>query len=457
MAPVSIAKRPVGADCNCGRRIIQIRKSAYLGSCDKKVSGTFCEELALRVLRTKGTRHLLIAHYLGDFLTNAVIDFRLGCRKRRQSRRRQQTVNRDLPGCNFFRPTLVLWDLPILGNGFQLLTRPLRKQIAHFVFGRRPQKVLRRFRRIQNQLLHKISFVLLHIPKLLQPYRLRIQFGRERDLVIFVDSWLPWLPQLLARLSRHLRRHRDDVDTRELGKLMRVSHTGGNLPRLRLWQSKGKHSDFALAGDRRLLPHQATIPKPVVDNVCVQPPEEDIDKRGIGDRRGNVILPSTKPKRAVDRQTFTTQPFGGDQSCWCERYFDNKELGTDRVTATRVGERCLDILRHIGMQFYADWAPELLRQSQGMTNRQHKPDLTNAKLGSQCFQQRICRGNPLFVNLLLDFGIQQSIVGRYPRELTVPQRADRFDVTGVEPQLGFDITQFPPKLAFIRLDTIGIE
>src|SRR6056297_4172993 len=64
MAPVSIAKRPVGADCNCGRRIIQIRKSAYLGSCDKKVSGTFCEELALRVLRTKGTRHLLIAHCL---------------------------------------------------------------------------------------------------------------------------------------------------------------------------------------------------------------------------------------------------------------------------------------------------------------------------------------------------------------------------------------------------------
>src|SRR6056297_1379484 len=68
MAPVSIAKRPVGADCNCGRRIIQIRKSAYLGSCDKKVSGTFCEELALRVLRTKGTRHLLIAHCLPPVL-----------------------------------------------------------------------------------------------------------------------------------------------------------------------------------------------------------------------------------------------------------------------------------------------------------------------------------------------------------------------------------------------------
>src|SRR6056297_4271913 len=32
--------------------------------CDKKVSGTFCEELALRVLRTTGTRHLLIAHCL---------------------------------------------------------------------------------------------------------------------------------------------------------------------------------------------------------------------------------------------------------------------------------------------------------------------------------------------------------------------------------------------------------
>ena len=30
----------------------------------QKVSGTFCEELALRVLRTKGTRHLFIAHCL---------------------------------------------------------------------------------------------------------------------------------------------------------------------------------------------------------------------------------------------------------------------------------------------------------------------------------------------------------------------------------------------------------
>src|SRR6056297_558461 len=35
------------------------------GSCDKKESGTFCEELALRVLRTKGTRHLFIAHCQG--------------------------------------------------------------------------------------------------------------------------------------------------------------------------------------------------------------------------------------------------------------------------------------------------------------------------------------------------------------------------------------------------------
>src|SRR6056297_3480959 len=73
MAPVSIAKRPVGADCNCGRRIIQIRKSAYLGSCDKKVSGTFCEELALRVLRTKGTRHLLIAHCLTTSSVVAIV------------------------------------------------------------------------------------------------------------------------------------------------------------------------------------------------------------------------------------------------------------------------------------------------------------------------------------------------------------------------------------------------
>jgi len=41
-----------------------------LGSSGKYVSGTICQELALRVLRTNGTGHLFPAHYLGSLEPN---------------------------------------------------------------------------------------------------------------------------------------------------------------------------------------------------------------------------------------------------------------------------------------------------------------------------------------------------------------------------------------------------
>ena len=52
----------VASDAAC--LVSWFRGDRYLGACGKKVSGTFCEELALRVLCTKGTGHLFPAHCL---------------------------------------------------------------------------------------------------------------------------------------------------------------------------------------------------------------------------------------------------------------------------------------------------------------------------------------------------------------------------------------------------------
>src|SRR5439155_11945489 len=139
---------------------------------------------------------------------------------------------------------------------------------------------------------------------------------------------------LRLELRRHLRRQREDIQSRQRLYLRGIAHARPDEERRLPAALASDTPDRALRRERRLLADEPAVAEPVVADEGVEPPHEDVHEARPRQAGGEHVLTGGEAQGKVDGDAGVREAPRGEEAIRGERHLDDEALRTDGEVAT---------------------------------------------------------------------------------------------------------------------------